>query len=79
MNKGTVKWFNNQKGYGFITDAETGKGNVLFNSDYYINYASVPDIANGNVICTYLIYNPDTSYEDDIIARFDYIIDTKTE
>ena len=24
MNKGTVKWFSNQKGYGFITDAETG-------------------------------------------------------
>ena len=22
MNKGTVKWFNNQKGYGFISDAE---------------------------------------------------------
>jgi len=21
MNKGTVKWFNNQKGYGFISDA----------------------------------------------------------
>ena len=22
MNKGTVKWFNNQKGYGFISEEE---------------------------------------------------------
>ena len=27
MNKGTVKWFNNQKGFGFISDAE---GNDVF-------------------------------------------------
>ena len=27
MNKGTVKWFNNQKGYGFIYDSE---GNDVF-------------------------------------------------
>ena len=28
MNKGTVKWFNNQKGYGFISD-EAGNDIVV--------------------------------------------------
>ena len=27
MNKGTVEWFNNQKGYGFISDEQ---GNDVF-------------------------------------------------
>ena len=27
INKGTVKWFNNQKGYGFISDEQ---GNDVF-------------------------------------------------
>ncbi len=33
MNKGTVKWFNNQKGYGFITD-ESGK-------DVFVHYSGL--------------------------------------
>ena len=33
MNKGTVKWFNNQKGYGFIT-SEDG-------SDVFVHYSGL--------------------------------------
>ena len=33
MNKGTVKWFNNQKGYGFIS-AEAG-------NDVFVHYSGL--------------------------------------
>ena len=33
MNKGTVKWFNNQKGYGFISD-EAGH-------DVFVHYSGL--------------------------------------
>lgn len=33
MKKGTVKWFNNQKGYGFITNEE--------GSDVFVHYSGL--------------------------------------
>lgn len=34
MNSGTVKWFNAQKGYGFITNENTGE-------DVFIHFSAI--------------------------------------
>lgn len=34
MSKGTVKWFQKQKGYGFITNEEDGK-------DVFVHYSGI--------------------------------------
>ena len=34
MNKGTVKWFNSEKGFGFITNNET-------NEDLFVHFSGI--------------------------------------
>jgi hypothetical protein len=56
-----------------------GNGKVLNlpkddNGKYdYISYANV-NANKGDIVVTYLLYNPETNGDDDIIARWDYII-----
>ena len=44
MNKGTVKWFNNQKGYGFISDEQ---GNDVFVHYSGLNMDGVKSLEEG--------------------------------
>lgn len=62
-----------EKCVGTVTDDE--KNGVIQNadSDYnYISYADV-DCIKGDTVITYLIYNPNTNYIDDVVERFDFI------
>lgn len=54
---------------GTVTDDEK---NGSLEDGSYISYESV-DCTKGDTITTYLIFNPETNYTDDVIKRFDYI------
>ena len=65
-----------EKIIGQVLNAD-GDGIILNTKDRhnYISYKNVKDAEVGDIILTYCIYNPDTNGTDDIIDRFDYIID----
>ena len=64
---------------GFVTDKTTGDGKVLnaYDKDYdYISYRSVTDqkYYDGTVFISYMIYNPENNYIDDITERYDFVL-----
>lgn len=68
-----------EKCTGTVIDNEKNGAIQNADSDYnYISYANV-DCAKGDTITTYLIYNPNTNYTDDVIERFDYVQKQKGE
>lgn len=58
-----------EKCVGTVTDDEK---NGSLEDGSYISYADI-DCTKGDTIITYLIYNPETNYTDDVIERFDYV------
>lgn len=62
-----------EKCVGKVLDNEKNGAIQNADSDYnYISYADV-DCTKGDTVITYLIYNPETNYTDDVIERFDYV------
>ena len=65
-----------EKIIGRCLDAE-GNGQIINCSDpnyNYISYKNVEGVHTGDVVLTVCIYQPNNSYTDDIVVRFDYII-----
>lgn len=65
-----------------ITDGRNGDARIL-NTDSKYNYISYKGselpYKTGTVMLTYLMYNPKTTYTDDVIERYDYILDARLE
>ena len=62
-----------EKCVGAVTDDEK---NGSLEDGSYISYADV-DCTKGDTVITYLIYNPDTNYTDDVVERFDFVQNRK--
>ena len=68
---------------GIVTDKQSGDGAVLNlpeDCGYYISYRGIYlPISDGTVILSYMVYNPDNNYIDDIMERYDFILSREWE
>lgn len=63
---------------GIVTNSETGDGALLnfANEEYnYISYRRITEeYRDGTIVLSYMVYNPNTNFFDDIIERYDFVI-----
>lgn len=68
---------------GIVTDGQSGDGRILNLPDdcgYYISYRGIyRPISDGTVILSYMVYNPDNNYIDDIMERYDFVLSREWE
>ena len=61
-----------------VCENRKGDGRILNSADPdydYISYRSVKGVKPGDVVLTVCIYQPGNGYIDDVVDRFDYVID----
>lgn len=64
--------------FAILTD-DDGNARLLnpaYPDRWYISYkwSSEPNLKKGTVLVSYMVYNPETSYTDDITERYDFIL-----
>ena len=69
---------------GMVTNEDRkGDGVVLNTTNTEYNYISYMDVdfetRNGTIILTYLVFNPNSNYIDDVIERYDFLLDRQYE
>lgn len=65
-----------------VTNRENAGDGIVLNADdeYYISYRGVDfPTCDNTIILNYFIYNPDTTYTDDIMERYDFVLSREIE
>ena len=65
-----------ERAIGVLDNPETGEGHSVSDGKHlYMNYSHIENVKKGDVVCTLFLYNPKTNHANDIVARFDFVID----
>ncbi|RPD37209.1 cold-shock protein [Candidatus Liberibacter solanacearum] len=57
--RGSIKWYDDKKGYGFITSASAGEKDVFLHRSAVMS-AGLPDIREGQEVIYDFVLNKDT-------------------
>lgn len=72
-----------EKMIGMVTKGNNGDGIILNTKDTKHNYISYNNMDfethEGTIILTYYVYNPETNYLDDVLERYDFVLNREHE
>lgn len=72
-----------EKMIGMVAKGNNGDGIILNTKDTKHNYISYNNMDfethEGTIILTYYVYNPETNYLDDVLERYDFVLNIEHE